>query len=260
MNILEEIIEFKNSEVKERARITPLERIQDSQRLYSVRDFNVALKSDGIQIIAEIKRRSPAAGDINIQADPGKTAKTFEKNGAACISVLTDQYYFGGQLEFVQQVKAVVELPVLRKDFIISEYQVWESFHAGADAILLIADAIEASILKDLYQLAAELGLHVLIETHNADHLKWISDLNPEIVGVNCRDLTNMETNIKWIGDIVKDLPQNSIWIAESGIKSHSDLEYISKLGFHAALIGSHLMEADDPGIALAELCQRVPA
>ena len=99
----------------------------------------------------------------------------------------------------------------------------------------------------------------MLIETHNADHLKWISDLNPEIVGVNCRDLTNMETNIKWIGDIVKDLPQNSIWIAESGIKSHSDLEYISKLGFHAALIGSHLMKSEDLGVALAELCQRVP-
>ena len=260
MNILEEIIEYKKIEVKERSRITPLERIQDSQRLYSVRDFNSALQSNSIQIIAEIKRRSPVVGDINMQADPAKTAETYAKNGAACISVLTDQHYFGGQLEFIQQVKAVVELPILRKDFIISEYQVWESFHAGADAILLISDAIEASILKDLYQLAAELGLHVLIETHNADHLKWISDLNPEIVGVNCRDLTNMETNIKWIGDIVKDLPQNSIWIAESGIKSHSDLEYISKLGFHAALIGSHLMKSDDPGIALAALFQRVPA
>jgi len=259
MNILKEIIEFKHSEIKERARITPLERIQDSQRLYSVRDFIGALKSDDIQIIAEIKRRSPAAGDINIMADPGKIAKTYANNGAACISVLTDQHYFGGQLEFIQQVKAVVELPILRKDFIISEYQVWESFHAGADAILLIADAIEVSMLKDLYQLAVELGLHVLIETHDADHLKWIRDLNPEIIGVNCRDLTKMETNIKWFGDIAKDLPQNSIWVAESGIKRHSDLGYISKLGFHAALIGSHLMKSEDPGVALAELCQRVP-
>ena len=259
MNILKEIIEFKHSEIKERARITPLERIQDSQRLYSVRDFIGALKSDGIQIIAEIKRRSPAAGDINIMADPGKIAKAYANNGAACISVLTDQHYFGGQLEFIQQVKAVVELPILRKDFIISEYQVWESFHAGADAILLIADAIEASILKDLYQLAVELGLHVLIETHDAAHLKWINDLNPEIIGVNCRDLIKMETNIKWFGNIAKDLPQNSIWVAESGIKNNSDLEYIFKLGFNAAIIGSHLMKSEDPGVALAKLCQRVP-
>ena len=258
MNILEEIIEFKRSEVEERVKITPLERIQDSQRLYSVRDFKGALKCDDIQIIAEIKRRSPADGDINIMADPGKIAKAYANNGAACISVLTDQHYFGGHLEFIQQVKAVVEMPILRKDFIISEYQVWESFHAGADAILLIADAIEASMLKDLYQLAVDLGLHVLIETHNIDHLKWISDLNPGIIGVNCRNLAIMETNINLFGDIDKDMLSSSIWIAESGIKSHSDLKYVSKLGFHAALIGSHLMISDDPGVALAELTQRV--
>ena len=259
MNILKEIIEFKHSEIKERARITPLERIQDSQRLYSVRDFIGALKSDGIQIIAEIKRRSPAAGDINIMADPGKIAKAYVNNGAACISVLIDQHYFGGHLEFIQQVKAVVELPILRKDFIISEYQVWETFQGGADAILLIADAIEASLLKDLYDLAQELGLHVLIETHNADHLKWISDLNPEIVGVNCRNLAKMETDITWFESIAGDLPQNSIYVAESGIKNHLDLNYISKLGFHSALVGSSLMKSQDPGIALAELTQRVP-
>jgi len=258
MNILEEIIEFKNIEVEQRAKITPLERIQDSQRLYSIRDFLGALKSTSIQIIAEIKLRSPASGDINILADPGETAERYAKNGAACISVLTDQHYFGGQLEFIQQVKAVVELPVLRKDFIISEYQIWESFYAGADAILLIADAIEISLLKDLYQLAVELDLHILIETHNINNLKWISDLNPKIIGVNCRDLTKMETNIKWFEDIVKDLPQNSIWVAESGITSHSELEYISKLGFHAALVGSSLMRSQDPGAALAELTRRV--
>ncbi len=260
MNILEKIIEFKRSEVEKRAKITPLERIQDSQRLYTVRDFCSPLKNEGIQIIAEIKRRSPSDGDINMQANPGKTAESYARNGAACISVLTDQHYFGGQLEFIQQVKAVVELPVLRKDFIISEYQVWETFQGGADAILLIADAIEASLLKDLYDLAQELGLHVLIETHNADHLKWISDLNPRIIGVNCRDLTKMETNITWFDTIVKYLPKNSICVAESGIKSHSNLEYISKLGFHAALIGGHLMKSEDPGVALAELCRRVPA
>ena len=258
MNILKEIIEFKLSEVKELSRITPLERIQDSQRLYSIRDFYGALANEGIQIIAEIKRRSPSSGDINMKADPGEIAETYANNGAACISVLTDQRFFGGQLEFIQQVKGVVELPILRKDFIISEYQIWESFHAGADAILLIADAIEESMLKDLYQLAVELGLHVLIETHNVDHLKWISDLRPGIVGVNCRDLAKMETNINWFGDIATDLLPSSIWIAESGIKKHSDLEYIYKSGFHAALIGGHLMKSEYPGVALAELTQRV--
>ena len=232
--------------------------IRDS--LYAVRDFIGAIKNEGIQIIAEIKRRSPADGDINIQADPCKIAKIYANNGAACISVLTDQHYFGGQLEFIQQVKAAVDLPVLRKDFIISEYQVWETFQGGADAMLLIADAIDASLLKDLYDLANELGLHVIIETHNADHLKWISELSPEIVGVNCRNLAKMETDITWFECIVKDLPQNSIYVAESGIESYSDLEYISNLGFHAALIGSSLMKFQDPGMALAELTRRVPA
>ena len=259
MNILEKIIEYKRSEVEKRSKIISLERIQGSQRLYSVRDFCGTLTNEGISIIAEIKRRSPAVGNINIKADPGKIAKTYARNGAACISVLTDQHFFGGQLEFIQKVKAVVELPVLRKDFIISEYQVWETFQGGADAILLIADAIEASLLKDLYDLAQELGLHVLIETHNADHLKYICDLSPEIVGLNCRNLAKMETDITWFESIAGDLPQNSIYVAESGIKSHLDLEYISKLGFHSALVGSSLMKSQDPGIALAELTQRVP-
>ena len=260
MNILEKIIEFKKLEVDECSRITPLERIKDSQRLYSIRDFCGALKNDGIQIIAEIKRRSPSLGDINIKADPVKTAETYARNGAACISVLTDQRYFGGQLKFIHEVKAAVELPVLRKDFIISEYQVWESFHGGADAIILIADAIDASLLKDLFQLSLELGLHVLVETHNVDHLQWINELNPELVGVNCRDLAIMETDIMWFKNVVMDLPKNSIWVAESGIISQNDLEYISKLGFHAALVGSGLMKSGDPGLALAELTGRVPA
>ena len=259
MNILEKIIEHKHAEIQERSRITPLERIQKSQRLYSVRNFNNALKNEGIQIIAEIKRRSPSDGDINMHADPCKIAEAYAKNGAACVSVLTDQHYFGGQLEFIQQVKATIKLPVLRKDFIISEYQVWESFHAGADAILLIADAVESPVIKDLYQLASELGLHVIIEAHHANHLEWIRDLNPEMVGVNCRDFTNMETDITWFESIVKNLPQNSIWIAESGIKSHANLEYISKLGFHAVLIGSSFMKSGDPGVALAEMLGRVP-
>ena len=148
MNILEKIILHKQEEVKERSRVTPIERINGSQRLYAIRDFKSALARDSVQIIAEIKRSSPSAGDILADADPAAVAKAYEQNGAAAISVLTDQEFFGGQLEFIQQVKAVTELPILRKDFIISEYQVWESFQAGADAILLIADAIDIELLS----------------------------------------------------------------------------------------------------------------
>ena len=254
MNILQEILDLKKTELEEKSKVIPLERIQDSQRLYSVRNFYDALCSDSIQIIAEIKRKSPASGNINIHADPGRIAKSYAVHGAACISVLTDQKYFGGQLEFIQQAKAVVELPILRKDFIISEYQIWESFHAGADAILLIADAIERHLLQDLHDLAIELGLHVLVETHSIDHLQWIYNLKPKIIGVNCRDLTNMRTDIAWFEKVINELPKESIWVAESGIDSYADLQYISELGFQAALVGTSLMKSADPGIALAKL------
>jgi indole-3-glycerol phosphate synthase len=142
-----------------------------------------------MQIIAEIKKQSPSEGEIMPEANPAEIAAEYERNGASAISVLTDSHYFGGQLEYIQQVKNVVDIPVLRKDFIISEYQIWESFQLGADAILLIADAIDKELLISLNQLALELGLHVLIETHNSSHLSWINDLNPQIVGINCRNL-----------------------------------------------------------------------
>jgi len=254
MNILEEIIELKKNELREKSKIIPLDRLRDSQRLYSVRNFYEALSLEGVQVIAEIKRKSPALGNINIDAKPNVVAKSYEANGAACISILTDRKYFGGQLEFIQQVKTAVDLPILRKDFIISEYQIWESFHSGADAILLIADAIERELLKDLYELAIELGLHVIIETHNVGHLDWVCNLRPKIIGVNCRDLTSMSADISWFEKVINELPKESIWVAESGINNYADLQYIYQLGFQAALVGTLLMKSEDPGLALAKL------
>ena len=260
MNILEKIILHKQEEVKERSRVTPIERIKGSQRLYAIRDFRATLIREDVQIIAEIKRNSPSSGDIMADADPAAVAKAYEQNGAAAISVLTDQEFFGGQLEFIQQVKAVTELPILRKDFIISEYQVWESFQAGADAILLIADAIDEGLLTDLYHLAAELGMHILIETHSAENLLLMRDLNPPIVGVNCRNLKTMTTDLNLFEQVVGQLPDDSVKVAESGIHNADDLENISGLGFNAVLMGTSLMKSGNPGTALAELLKRVPA
>ena len=260
MNILEKIILHKQEEVKERSRVTPIERIKGSQRLYAIRDFRATLIREDVQIIAEIKRCSPSSGDIMADADPAIVAKAYEQNGAAVISVLTDQEFFGGQLEFIQQVKAVTELPTLRKDFIISEYQVWESFQAGADAILLISDIIDEGLLTDLYQLAVELGMHVLIETHCAENLQWIRELNPPIVGVNCRNLKSMTTDLNLFKQVVGQLPAESVKVAESGMKTRDDLNYISQLGYDAALVGMSLMKTGNPGTALAELLKRVPA
>ena len=259
MNILEKIIAHKNEEIAVQSRITPLSRLRKYQRLFAVRDFMKALKKDNIQIIAEIKRQSPSDNDIYSNADPAKVAKSYQANGAAALSVLTDQHFFGGHLDFVQQVKTVVDLPVLRKDFIISEYQVWESFHAGADAILLIADAIDFNQLSTLYNLASELGMHVLIETHSLEHLDNIASLNPKIVGINCRNLENMKTDINWFKSVFNYLPVDCVKIAESGIKTKNDLNFISQLNYDAVLVGTSLMKTGTPGTALAELLLRVP-
>jgi len=254
MNVLEKIIEHKKVEIEERSKIISLDRIKDSQRLFSIRDFSGQLKKKKIQIIAEIKRRSPAMGDINMEANPSLIAKSYVKHGAACISVLTDQIFFGGQLQFIQEVKSMVDVPVLRKDFIISEYQVWESFHAGADAILLIADILESEILKDLHALASELGLHILLEAHDEKYFKLFEEIKPEVIGVNCRNLQTMAVDIDSFNEKSLQLPKNLIWVAESGISNSKDLEYVFDLGFDAALVGSHLMGSVDPGIALANL------
>ena len=259
MNILEKIIQHKKEEVKEKSRLTPLERIQDSQRLFAIRDFNSALSQNKMQIIAEIKKQSPSEGEIMPEGNPAEIAVEYERNGASAISILTDSHYFGGQLEYIQQVKNVVDIPVLRKDFIISEYQIWESFQLGADAILLIADAIDKELLISLNQLALELGLHVLIETHNSSHLSWINDLNPQIVGINCRDLQNMKTDLTWLKTVAEELPIDCIKVAESGIRTNDDLSKIDQYGYDAALVGTSLMKTGDPGNALVTLLNRVP-
>jgi len=258
MNILEKIIEHKQEEIKEISRLIPLDRIKDSQRLFAIRDFNSALCQNKIQVIAEIKKQSPSEGEIMSEADPANIAAEYECNGASAISVLTDSHYFGGRLEYIQQVKNVVDIPVLRKDFIISEYQIWESFHLGADAILLIADAIDKELLKSLNQLALELGLHVLIETHDSSHISWINDLNPQIIGINCRNLQNMKTDLTWLKTVAEELPIDCIKVAESGIHTNADLLNIDQYGYDAVLVGTSLMKTGDPGNALATLLNRV--
>ncbi|MBC8312340.1 MAG: indole-3-glycerol phosphate synthase TrpC [Candidatus Marinimicrobia bacterium] len=257
MNILEKIIVSKKQEIAEKSKIIPIERLKDSQRLYAVRDFTQCLQNPEIDVIAEIKRKSPSKGDILPNSSPPKIAKEYAVNGASAISVLTDAPFFGGKLEYIAEVKSVVEIPVLRKDFIVSEYQIWESYHAGADAILLIADALTKEQLSQLYNLACELGLHVLLETHDLDLIPIIASLNPGIVGINCRNLKNMKTDMGWFTQAIDLLPQNSIKVAESGINNNKDLDFVKSLGFDAVLVGTSLMQSGEPGLALAHLLQR---
>ena len=259
MNILKEIIEHKKSEVKRLSEISPIEQIKESQRLFQIRDFKSALNEQNISIIAEIKFKSPSMGVILENLSPTEIAKSYENNGASAISVLTDYKYFGGNLDYIHQIKAVCNLPILRKDFIIFEYQIWESFHAGADAILLISDALEFSQLENLYNISTELGLSVLVEAHSKTALENALKLNPEIIGINCRDLKTMETNLDYFESTISEIKSVKIKVAESGIHNSDDLKYISEIGYSSALVGTSLMKSGNPGLALTNLLNRVP-
>ncbi len=254
MNILDEIMAHKRLEVQQRVTQVPLEQLQTAVRQIPVVDFAAALRGPGLQVIAEVKRSSPSAGQINVSADPVELARSYAANGAAAISVLTDKKYFGGSLADLIAVKAAVNIPVLRKDFIVTEYQVYESYRAGADAILLITDALSNAALHNLFDTACELGLAVLMEAHNPSAVARLKKVAPEIAGVNSRNLTTMRTDVSYFEKMVDRLPIDSIKVAESGLFTPANLRYVAGLGYDVALVGTALMQADDPGVQLQKL------
>ncbi len=251
-SVLQEIVESTRSEVEKREKSISLEDLET--RNTSVRDFENKLRGDGVSIIAEIKRKSPSQGIIRDDIDPVQMAKIYEANGASAISVLTDEPYFGGNLDLLQEIRASVELPILRKDFIVTEYQVHESYHAGTDAILLIAEALTTPKLSTLYSLARSLGLHVLVEGYTNDSIRIINELNPEIIGINARNLDNMQVDFDGILAKRELLPGDAITVAESGVQTPDQMTRIREAGYDAALIGTSLMKAEDPGALLQSL------
>ncbi|MCJ8345931.1 indole-3-glycerol phosphate synthase TrpC [bacterium] len=257
MNILEEIVQHKKEEIQDSQKLVSLELLKKTKRKAKHVDFYDALNQKELQVIAEIKRKSPSEGDLYKEMDCLEIASQYEKNGAAVISVLTDKKYFNGQLDDLIAIKEIVNIPVLRKDFIVSEYQIFESYVHGADAILLIADAIPMEDLKSFRDLAPSLGLGVLIETHQKDYIPQINDLSPNVFGINCRDLRKMETNLQWFEEVI-DLMPHCIRVAESGIHNIEDLKYVKKLNFQAALIGTAFMKNHTPGNTLGQFLMGV--
>ena len=249
MSLLGEIIAHKEVEVRGREQRLPLPALPP--RRDSVRDFAAALARPGLQVIAEVKRKSPSQGTLNDQVRPAELGRAYEEAGAAAISVLTDTAYFGGSLEHLAEVRAAVTVPVLRKDFIIGEYQVHESYSAGADAILLIADVLDGPTLERLAGLAQTLGLHLLVEGYSDESLARIARLAPQVAGINSRDLTTMEVNIEALLERRILLPPGALHVAESGIGSPGDLRRVSAAGYHGALIGTALLTGGDPGATL---------
>ncbi|WP_226666868.1 indole-3-glycerol phosphate synthase TrpC [Metabacillus litoralis] len=206
-------------------------------------------------LIAEVKKASPSKGLIKENFHPVEIALSYERGGADCLSVLTDTPYFQGKQEYLTQVKRAVNLPILRKDFIIDTIQIDEAQRIGADAILLIGEALEPTLLKELYHYATELSLDVLVEVHDQETLdEVLKVITPRILGVNNRNLKTFETNIHQLESMALTVPKDTLLISESGIHTYDDLQLVQKYGASAILVGESLMRKDDQALAIKQL------
>jgi indole-3-glycerol phosphate synthase len=250
MTILDEIVEHKKQVVSELKKSQPIERLKDDARSnQQKRSLLSAMKSSGdFHFICEVKKASPSKGIIQPDLNPTAQASIYEKGGASAISVLTDEKYFLGSLDYLRTIKKTVNIPVLRKDFIIDTYQLYESKAAGADLILLIARILSKEQLADFYRLAGELNLEVLIELAGPDEInKLPGNLDHALIGINNRNLHTFEVNLQNSIDIKPYMPKGVPCISESGIHNAEDCKKLYEHGFKGALIGESLMRAGSP-------------
>jgi len=260
MNILEQIIEYKREEVKSRksrVKTTDLEKRElFSRTVLPLKDFLLDRSRTGI--IAEFKRRSPSKGIINPDVDVIEVTRGYTENGAACLSVLTEEHFFGGSDEDLVKAR-INEIPILRKDFIIDEYQLVEAKSIGADVILLIAACLTVTEVKQLASFAKNLGLEVLLELHAEDELGHICD-ETNIIGINNRNLKTFEVDVERSLRMAEKIPFPKFKVAESGISSVNDILLFKQHGFNGFLIGENFMKATDPTIAFAEFVKQLKA
>jgi indole-3-glycerol phosphate synthase len=254
--ILDEIIAYKKTELAETKRRLPFPDIKaKALNAQPVRGFGKALANNGeLRLIAEVKKASPSKGVIREDFDPVKIAKAYEGSGASCLSVLTEQKYFQGSLAYLGEIKKVVNLPLLRKDFIIDEYQIFEARAAGADAVLLIVACLERSRMEDYLGIAKQLDLDVLVESHTYKELDKALLAGAQLVGINNRDLVTFKVDLQTTLDLLKDIPDDRIVVSESGIKNRADVVRLQQAGVDAILVGESLMREKDIGMKVKEL------
>lgn len=263
-HILDAIVATKHQEVQAaKARVTREQLYQQIKTAGPVRPFAQAIinrvKQGHHAVIAEIKKASPSKGLLRSEFDPIAIAQSYEKQGATCLSVLTDESYFQGSALYLQQARQACSLPVIRKDFIIDAYQVLEARAMGADAILLIAACLDDAQMASLEALAIALGLSVLVEVHDAIEMQRALQLKTPLIGVNNRNLQTFEVDVTLTERLQKQVAQNRIVVAESGISSAAQVKQLRQHHVHAFLIGETFMRAPDPGLALQALFPKEP-
>jgi len=254
--ILDDIVRRKGPEIAAaRAAVSEADLERRVADLPPPRDFRAALLAvPGVAVIAEVKKASPSLGVIRADFDPVAIARTYDRHGAACISVLTDEAGFQGKLEYLATIRAAIERPLLRKDFILDRYQLLEARVAGADAVLLIAEILDGPALPRLLAQTRELGLQALVELYDADNLPRVLDAGADLVGVNNRDLRTFTVRLEHTLDLASRVPADVCLVSESGIRTRAEIDRLAAAGVKAVLVGETLMRAGDIGAALDAL------
>jgi len=258
-SILQKIVDHKITEIAAAKDKVSLETLSAATRdAATALDFVGALQgrkaAGSIGLIAEVKKASPSKGIIRADFDPVAIAETYAEHGAACISVLTDEHFFQGHLDYLRQIRTAVDVPLLRKDFILDEYQVLEARAAGADAVLLIAECLTPDRLKQLHDQITQVGMTALVELYDAENLGAVLACNPTLVGVNNRDLNTFEVDLGHSIRIRKQVPADITFVSESGIFQHADVELLQANQVDAMLVGESLMRSDNISDAIGEL------
>ncbi len=248
MSVLEEIVAGVRADLAVRQDLVPIESLKEKVAAApKALDGAAALRVEGVSVIAEVKRSSPSRGELAEIGDPSALARDYEAGGAHCISVLTEQRRFGGSLADLKAVRAAVDVPVLRKDFIVTSYQLWEARACGADLALLIVAALEQSVLVSLIERAISLGLTPLVEVHDEDEVLRALDAGATVIGVNARNLHNLEVDRSTFARLAPRIPSDCLRIAESGVRDPHDLIAYANAGADAVLVGESLVTGKDP-------------
>jgi len=253
MSVLDSIIEGVREDLSKRRR-SLAEIHEQMAQAAPVLDAHAALKGSEMKVIAEVKRSSPSKGALSAIVDPAALAERYQEAGASVISVLTEERRFKGTLADLTAVRAKVSIPVLRKDFMVDEYQFFEARAHGADMVLLIVAALAKSQLRDFYDLTTEMGMAALLEVHTADELERAMEISPRIIGVNSRNLKTLDVDTAAFANLIPQIPIDIIRVAESGIAQRSDVEFAQNQGADAILVGEALVTSADPNLAMRTL------